>query len=183
MTTNRHSKKPRFVRLAMFSLSSFTAIATTSVSATTFNGVSAVPDYGKNDCVSFKQANDTNPLNFTFGYACVSDNTCEVFTHGCVDSYCNTPDYSKGTRTSLTSVPISTNINNIIMAATGRKLKDNSQWCLIQDGAGNHWALDKWRGTSQEQFNLKNQNETIVPCLKTDTFNSNSGCQAAGTQH
>lgn len=154
------------------------AVSTTPVSATTFNGVVAVPDYGKNDCVSFKQSSDTNPLNFTYGYACVSKNTCEVFSHGCVDDYCNTPDYSKGTRTSLTTISLSTQVKNINMAPTGQKLQDNNQWCLVQDGAGNHWALDKWRGSGKEQFNLTNQHETVVPCLPTDTFTSSSGCKS-----
>lgn len=157
------------------------AASTTPAFAVEFNGVSAVPDYGKNDCISFKQNNNTNPLNFTYGYACVSEMTCEVFSHGCVDESCDTPDYSRGTRTSLTTVPFTTPVRQVNMAAMGRKLKDDSQWCLVKDGAGNYWALDKWSGSSPEQFNLINQHKTIIPCRNTDSFSSNVGCQANTT--
>ncbi len=163
----------RFIRYYISCCLLFFAAA--PVLAVEFNGVSAVPDYGRSDCISFKKGNSTNPLSFTFGYACASESTCEVFSHGCADDYCDTPDYSKGTRTSLTSISVATPVNQISMAASGQKLKESGQWCLIQDGAGNHWALDKWRGT-RELFSLDNQSETVVPCKLTDTFSSHLGC-------
>ncbi len=178
MNTKQNVRHPHPV--SYYVLCCIVFFAATPVSAVESNGVSAVPDYGRNDCISFKQDKNTNPLSFAFGYACVSEATCEVFSHGCVDDYCNIPDYSKGTRTSLTSIPVTTPINQINMAASGQKLKDDSQWCLVQDGAGNHWALDKWRGT-QELFNLTNQHETVVPCRSTDYFSSHIGCKPLST--
>lgn len=174
MNTKTSSRRPQSAHF--YTLCCISFFMAGPAAAVSFNGVSAVPDYGKNDCISFKQGTSTNPLSFAFGYACVSATACEVFSHGCVDEYCHIPDYSKGTRASLTSVPVATPVNQINMAASGEKLKDNSQWCLVQDGAGNHWALDKWRGT-QEQFSLANQRETVVPCHVTDYFSSDLGCR------
>lgn len=117
-----------------------------------------------------------NPLNFTFGYACVSKNNCEVFEHGCIDDMCHFPDYSKGTRTTLSPILVMTSVSAIDMAAMGVSLKGhNVRWCLIQDGSGKFWALDRLQGT-QEKFNLKNQNETIVSCNRSYLFSSSQGC-------
>ncbi|MGB1255314.1 MAG: hypothetical protein ACPG51_05585 [Thiolinea sp.] len=142
------------------------------------NRVNAVPDYGENDCVSFKYGTNTNPLNFTFGYACVSEYYCEVSAHGCIDDHCHYTDYSKGARTALTNVSIAARIDSISMGAAGKDLKSHARWCLVQDGAGNFWALDKNRGTN-EGFSLNNQHETIIPCQFSDNFSSDKGCVAA----
>lgn len=151
-------------------------------SANELNRVQAIPDYGSNDCVSFKHSADTNPLNFTFGYACVSESYCEVSAHGCIDEYCHHTDYSRGARTTLTNIAMASRVDEISMGATGQDLASNAQWCLVQDGAGNFWALDKHRGHS-ESFNLHNLGETVVPCKTTDYFHTDSGCTAdAGLQ-
>lgn len=135
----------------------------------------AMPDYGRDECISFKRGIDTNPLSYPFGYACVSRNYCEVFSHSCDERSCDT-DYSKGTRTTMTIVPMLTTISEILMAPAGVALEDKrSQWCLIRDGTGGFWALDKWRGIS-EKFSGANLIQTVVPCKSTDLFSSQSGC-------
>lgn len=154
-------------------------LSSTTTSATGTDKVQAIPDYGSNDCVSFKQGEDTNPLNFTFGYACVSANHCEVSAHGCIDESCQYTDYSKGARTALTNISMASRIDTISMGAIGKDLNSTAQWCLVQDGAGNFWALDKQRGNS-ESFNLQNRHETVVPCKTSDYFRSDIGC-VAGT--
>ncbi len=141
------------------------------------NQVEAVPDYGRDDCVSFKYGLDTNPLNFTFGYACVSENYCEVSAHGCIDETCHYMDYSRGARTALIDISIATQIDKVIMGPTGENLSSSAQWCLVRDGAGNFWALDKGN-TEPEPFSLQNQHETIIPCETTDYFRSDLGCVA-----
>ncbi|MEZ5533998.1 MAG: hypothetical protein R3F02_00100 [Thiolinea sp.] len=138
----------------------------------------AIPDYGKNDCVSFKRSSDTNPLEYTHGYACVSEHYCEVFDHGCVGEACDSVDYSKGTRTTTIAIPMLTKISQILMAPMGVSLRDEqNRWCLIQDGAGNFWSLDKLRG-SGELFTLENLQRTVVRCKPTDLFSSQTGCVA-----
>lgn len=146
-------------------------------SATEVRQMQAIPDYGSNDCVSFKHGSDSNPLNFTFGYACVSANACEVSVHGCVDESCHHTDYSRGARTTLTNITMTSRIDAISMGMSGRDLASNARWCLVQDGAGNYWALDKQRGIS-ESFNLRNRHETVVPCSTRDYFRSDLGCVA-----
>lgn len=140
----------------------------------------AIPDYGSDDCVSFKHGSDINPLNFSFGYACVSEHYCEVSVHGCIDSACQHTDYSRGARTTLTNISITSRISEISMGAAGKDLASNAQWCLVQDGAGNFWALDRQRGSS-ESFSLHNQHKTIVPCKITDYFRNDLGCVAGNS--
>lgn len=136
----------------------------------------AMPDHGKSDCVSFKLHRDTNPLDYSFGYACVSEYYCEVFDHSCSGPSCTWLDPGKGARTTITSVPMLTKVDQVLMAPAGVSLKEQrSQWCLVQDGAGHFWALDKWRG-SGEQFTLENVKETIVRCNPTDYFSGKTGC-------
>lgn len=139
--------------------------------------VQAMPDYGSNDCVSFKHGADTNPLNFIFGYACVSENYCEVSAHGCLDESCQHTDYSRGVRTTLTNITMTSRVDAINMGMSGKDLASKARWCLVQDGAGNYWALDKQRGNS-ELFNLHNRHETLVPCNTSDYFRSDLGCLA-----
>ncbi len=146
-----------------------------STVASEINTTRAVPDYGNNDCVSFKYSADTNPLNFTFGYACVSENFCEVSEHGCVDEDCQHSDYSRGVRTTLTHISMTARVDQISLGAMGEDLASHAQWCLVQDGVGNYWALDKQRGTS-ELFSLDNQKETVIACKDTDYFHSELGC-------
>jgi hypothetical protein len=138
--------------------------------------VVAVPDDGKSDCISFKLSADTNPLLYSFGYACVSESYCEVFDHGCDGNTCESVDYSKGTRTTLTAVPMLTGLSDVLMAPAGVSLRDKrANWCLVQDGAGNFWALDKWRGSS-EQFMAENLDQTVIRCKPTDLFSNETGC-------
>lgn len=141
--------------------------------------VVASPDYGANDCVSFKTSKrDTNPLSYPYGYACVTATSCEVFDHACVGDYCDAVDYSKGTRTSMTAVALPTRVDQILMAATGVHLKDHkSRWCLVEDGLGNFWALDKLRG-HEAQFTRENVQQTVKRCRASDFFNSETGCVA-----
>lgn len=149
-----------------------------SAAANQIRNVQAIPDYGSNDCVSFKYGADTNPLNFGFGYACVSENYCEVSAHGCLDEYCQYTDFSRGARTTLTNITIASRVDEINMGEAGKDLSSSAQWCLVQDGAGGFWALDRLRGSS-ESFSLHNQSETIVPCKITDYFRDDLGCVAA----
>ena len=137
--------------------------------------VQAIPDYGSDDCVSFKHGSDTNPLNFSFGYACASEYYCEVSAHGCLDEYCQYTDYSRGARTTLTNISIASQVNEINMGEIGKDLMSNAQWCLVQDGAGNFWALDRQRGSS-DSFSLHNKSQTIIPCKTTDYFRNDIGC-------
>ena len=181
---NKDGKKLGLLRLHRFLLP-VTIVISISSGIASANGVSrvqAVPDYGDNDCVSFKYGSDTSPLNFTFGYACASENFCEVSAHGCIDESCHNMDYSRGVRAALTTISIASRVNEISMGATGKDLSSNDKWCLVQDGAGNFWALDKQRGNS-ESFNLYNQNETVVPCKMTDYFRGDIGCVADTTLH
>ena len=150
-------------------------MSSASAAANQIRKVQAIPDYGSDDCVSFKYGVDTNPLNFSFGYACVSENYCEVSAHGCLDEYCQYKDYSRGTRTSLTNITIASRVGEINMGEAGKDLASRAQWCLVQDGAGNFWALDRLRGNS-ESFSLHNQSETILPCKITDYFRDDLGC-------
>lgn len=144
--------------------------------------IHAIPDYGSDDCVSFKSSKNISPLDFGFGYACVSKNYCEVSKHGCMDKHCHQPDFSKGARTSLTNINLPTQLSKIIMAPTGNDLLSNTKWCLVQDGAGNFWALDKERG-STESFSLSNLQETVIPCNMTNYFDSATGCTSAPVFH